>query len=76
MYKSGSCRVVGRGTMLQAGRSRVRFMMCSLDFCSCRPVALGSTQSLTELSTRNFPGGKGQPAREAGSLTAVCEPIV
>jgi hypothetical protein len=34
------------------------------------------TQSLTEMSTRNLPGGKGRPAREADSLTAICEPIV
>jgi hypothetical protein len=39
-------------------------------------MALGSTQPLTEMSTRNRPGGKGQPAREAGSLTAICEPSV
>jgi hypothetical protein len=39
-------------------------------------MALGSTQSLTEMSTRNLPGGKGRPARGADNLTAVCEPIV
>jgi hypothetical protein len=39
-------------------------------------VALGSTQPLTEMSTRNLPGGKGWPAREADSLTAICERIV
>jgi hypothetical protein len=39
-------------------------------------MALGSTQSLTEMSTRNLPGGKGRPAREADDLTAICEPIV
>jgi hypothetical protein len=43
---------------------------------SSRPVALGSTQPLTEMSTRNFPGGKGRPARKADNLTAICEPIV
>jgi hypothetical protein len=47
--------VVGWGTMLQAGRSRVRFPMRSLD-CS-RTMALGSTQPLKEMSTRNLPGG-------------------
>jgi hypothetical protein len=36
---------------------------------------LGSTQPLTEMSTRNLPGGKGRPARSA-DLTAICEPIV
>jgi hypothetical protein len=28
------------------------------------------------MSTKNLPGGKGRPAREAGDLTAICEPIV
>jgi hypothetical protein len=39
-------------------------------------MALGSTQPLTEVSTRNFPGGKGLPACKADNPTAVCEPIV
>jgi hypothetical protein len=38
-------------------------------------MALGSTQPVTEMSTRNFPGGKGRPARRADKLTAICEPI-
>jgi hypothetical protein len=52
--------VAGWGIMLQAGRSRVRFPMRPLDFSidssSTRTTALGSTQSLTEMSTRNLPG--------------------
>jgi hypothetical protein len=43
---------------------------------SSRTVALGSTQPLTEMSTRNIPGGKGQLARKADNLTTICEPIV
>jgi hypothetical protein len=39
-------------------------------------MAFGSTQPLTEMSTRNLPGGKGRPALGADNLTAVCEPIV
>jgi hypothetical protein len=39
-------------------------------------MALGSTQPLIEMSTRNLPGGKGRPARGADNLTAICEPIV
>jgi hypothetical protein len=31
-------------------------------------MALGSTQPLTEMSTRNIPGSKGRPAREADNL--------
>jgi hypothetical protein len=38
-------------------------------------MALGSTQPLTEMSTRNIPGGEGRPARKA-DLTTICEPIV
>jgi hypothetical protein len=39
-------------------------------------MALGSTQFLTEMSTRNLLGGKGRPVLEADSLTAICEPSV
>jgi hypothetical protein len=67
--------------MLQAGRSRFRFPMRSLDLLnrlnpSSRTVAQGSTQPLTEMSTRNLPVDKGRPARKADNLTAICEPIV
>jgi hypothetical protein len=39
-------------------------------------MALGSTQPLTEMSTRNIPGDRGRPARKADNLTAIFEPIV
>jgi hypothetical protein len=61
--------------MLQARRSTVRFPITSLDFFffnlpkpSSRTVALGSTQTLTDISTRNHPGegGKGLPAGAEG----------
>jgi hypothetical protein len=39
-------------------------------------MALGSTQPLTEMSTRNLLGGTGRLARKSNNLTAVCEPIV
>jgi hypothetical protein len=72
--------VVGWGTMLQAGRSRVRFPMRSGFFNwrnpSGRTMALGSTQPLTEMNTRNLSRCKGRPARKADNLTAICEPIV
>jgi hypothetical protein len=69
--------VVEWDTVRQAGRSRVRFPMTSLDFYS-DPIlpgamALGSTQPLTEMSSRNLPGGKGRPGRKADNLTAICE---
>jgi hypothetical protein len=41
-----------------------------------RRPALGSTQTLTEMTTRNLPGCKGRPARMTDNLTAVCEPTV
>jgi hypothetical protein len=37
-------------------------------------MALVLTQLLTEMSTRNFPGDKGWPARKAVNLTVICEP--
>jgi hypothetical protein len=37
-------------------------------------MALGSTRPLTEISTSNFPGGKGRPARKADNLAALYEP--
>jgi hypothetical protein len=39
-------------------------------------MVLASIQPLTEMSTRNLPGGKGRPARKADNLTAICESIV
>jgi hypothetical protein len=39
-------------------------------------MTLVSTQPLTEMSTKNLPGGKGRPESKADNLTAVCEPIV
>jgi hypothetical protein len=64
LFRVARGSVVGWGTMPQAGRSRVRFPM-SLDFLNLLnlPAALwplGSTQPLTEMSTRNLPGGKGR----------------
>jgi hypothetical protein len=63
--------------MLQTGRSPVQ-VPDEVDFFnpSNRTMALGSTQPLTEMSTRNLPGGKKRPARRADNLTAICEPIV
>jgi hypothetical protein len=39
-------------------------------------MALGSTQPLTKMSTRNLPGGKGRSARKADNLITMCEPTV
>jgi hypothetical protein len=66
--------------MLQAGRLLVR-VLDEVDFFnlpnpSSRIMAPGSTQPLTEMSTRNFPGGKGQPLCRADNLTSIYEPNV
>jgi hypothetical protein len=39
-------------------------------------MALRSTQPLTQMSTTNFPEGKGRQAGKADNLTAICQPIV
>jgi hypothetical protein len=39
-------------------------------------MALWLIQPLTEMSTRNLPGGKERPAPKADNLTAICEPII
>jgi hypothetical protein len=66
--------------VLQARKSPVR-VPDEVDFfnvpnLSSRTMALGSTQPLTEMSTRNFTGGKKRPAHRAGILAAICEPNV
>jgi hypothetical protein len=52
----------GEGSVLQIGRSLVRSQMVSVDFSlkynpSDRTMALGSTQPLTEMSTRSISWG-------------------
>jgi hypothetical protein len=37
---------------------------------------LVSTQPITEMSTRNLPGGEKRPAHKADNITAICEPTV
>jgi hypothetical protein len=38
-------------------------------------MALVFSQPLTEMNTKNLPGGKVQPARKADNLTAIYGPI-
>jgi hypothetical protein len=56
--------------------SRMRWIFFTLPNTSSRTMALGSTQPLTEMKTRNLPGGKKRPARRADNLAAICEPNV
>jgi hypothetical protein len=73
-------RVFGWGSMLQAGTSRdrvyMRWIFFNLPNISDRIMALGSTQPLIEMSTRNLSGDKRRPARRADNLTAICESTV
>jgi hypothetical protein len=66
--------------VLQAGWSPVRIPdevdFFNLPIPSSRTMALGSTQPLTEMSTRNLLGGKKRPARRADNLAAMYEPNV
>jgi hypothetical protein len=43
---------------------------------SSHTMSRESTKPLTEMSTRNLPGGKKRPARRAGIRAAICEPNV
>jgi hypothetical protein len=74
-----SCSVAC-GTMLQAERSWVRFPVRSLNFSvdlilSAAQWPLGSTNSLTFMSTSNFRADKARPELKA-HLNAIREPIV
>jgi hypothetical protein len=66
--------------VLQAGRSPVRVPdevgILNLSNSSSRIMALGSTQSLSKMSTRNLPGGKGWLMGTADNLAAICVPNV
>jgi hypothetical protein len=67
--------------MLQAGRSPVRvpdeiIIFFNLPNPSSRIMALESNQPLTEMSTRNLPGGKKRPTRRADIFAAIYEPNV
>jgi hypothetical protein len=66
--------------MLQAGRSPARLPdkvdFFNLSNSSNRTMGLGSTQPLTEMSTRNLPEGKKRLAHGADNLAAIYELIV
>jgi hypothetical protein len=54
----------------------MRWVFFSLPNPSSRTMALGSTQPLTQMSTRNLPGGKKRLACRADNPTAIYEPNV
>jgi hypothetical protein len=49
------------------------FNLSSQSSCT---MTVGSTQPLTEMSTKIVPVGKARPERKAGDLTVICEPTV
>jgi hypothetical protein len=61
--------------MLPVGRSPVRVPDDTFFFNLPNPfrhiMALGSTQPLTGMSTRNLSGGKKRPARKADNLAVI-----
>jgi hypothetical protein len=59
-----------------AGSSPDEVNFFNLPNPSSRIMTLGSTQSLTEMSTRNLPEGKARPGRKANNLIAICESTV
>jgi hypothetical protein len=66
--------------MLQAGSPWVQFPVRSLDFSvdlilPSATMALGLTQPLTEMSTRNLPGGEVWLVHKADTLTTIYDPI-
>ena len=54
--------------VLQIGRSLVRSQLVSVD----RTMTVGSTQPLTEMSTRNISWGQRRPVRKADNLSLSC----
>jgi hypothetical protein len=66
--------------MIQAGRSPVRVPdevdVFNLPNPSSSTMALVSTRPLTEMNTRNLPGGKKWLACRADKLATICVPNV
>jgi hypothetical protein len=74
------CSELGWDTMLQAGRSRVRFPKKSLDFSIDIILSAALCSGVDSAANRNeyqeSSWRKRGPAHKADNLTAMCEPIV
>jgi hypothetical protein len=73
--------VIGWGTTLQAGRSRVQFLMGSLDFTVDLNLQPHYGPGVDSASNRRVPGiflgvKGGRQAFKTDNLTAICEPTV
>jgi hypothetical protein len=80
-FESQKEQVVGSGTMLQAGRSRDRIPMRSLDFSIYLILPVAPWPVVDSASNRNEYQKiswrvKGRPERKADNLTAINEPTV
>jgi hypothetical protein len=74
--------IVDWGTMLQAGRSRIKFSMRLLDDFSIDPMLPTAPRPWVSIRLqqkwipRTFLGGEARPARKVDNLTAISEPTV
>jgi hypothetical protein len=80
-----TCRDGGEVSVIDARSYKPKVMGSILDEVirifnlpnpSSHTMALRLTQPLTEVTTRNLPGGKEQLVHKANKLTAICEPVV
>jgi hypothetical protein len=81
IYSSFDTNIIAWGTMTQAGRSRVRFPISSLNFSIglILPDVLwpwGRLSLYQKWVPGIFLGGKGRPGRKADNFTTICEQIV
>jgi hypothetical protein len=77
MSSSGtSGSVVGWGTMLQAGRSRLQVPMRSLDSFFRPHYGPGVNSASNRNEYQEYSWGKGRPARRAGNFAVIFEPTV
>jgi hypothetical protein len=58
------------------GSSPDKVVFFNLPNPSSHTIVLGLTWPLTEMNTKNLPGGKGRPTHKADNGTTICEPIV
>jgi hypothetical protein len=84
----GTCRLGKEIEKMKSGRgprksykpeghgfeSQMSCILFNIPNYSSHTKALGLTQSLTDMSTKDLPGGNKRPARRANKLAVICEP--